>query len=479
MRKLAVAVLALTSLAGVAGTAAAQASHNPSDDIVGVPGPGGLITGYIYTGEPTAPHGSISSRIIYLNNCKGETGTNGAPGCHLTRGTNNSRTNTSSIASGNLAAYTGSDSTWAAIVQCVRETYAPFNITITTTDPGPNVQHFEAMAAGLPGNIGFSSATGGVSPFSCGIINNSISFSFLNASPNNVNQACWIIAQESAHSFGLSHSMNSSDPMTYISNPPVKRFQNTSSCIGTAGCCQPSQECQCQVPGNMQNSYQSIMDIFGPSTPTPPMITFETPMDGQMVSAGFVVRAQVTDDNGVESVELKIDGQSISTILTPPYAFNAPANITPGPHTVTIHAVDSGGTAGDASVMVNVGEPCTDDDACASQGAGLVCVDGRCVPGESTPGGLGTACTAATDCLSGLCANKDGDNLCTENCDINANACPDNYECLSNGAGGGLCWPQPDGCLGCSTDGRPSPALPIFAGLFAAFVLLRRRRTNR
>ncbi len=474
MRKFAVVVaLAVTCLAG---TAAAQ--QYTSADIVGSPnGPGGLITGYIHTGEPAVPHGNLGSRIIYLNNCKGETTSTGAPGCRITRGSNNSRTNTSSIASGNLAAYTGSDATWDAIVQCVRETYAPFNVTITATDPG-NVPHFEAMAAGLPTQIGFSSATGGVAPFSCGIINNAITFSFLNASPNNVNQACWIIAQETAHAFGLSHSMNASDPMTYIPNPPMKRFQNTSSCIGTQGCCQPAQECQCQEPGNMQNSYQKLMDIFGPSTPTPPMITIETPMNNANVSAGFVVRAMVTDESGVESVELLIDDTPVSTVLTGPYAFNAPMTIAPGPHVVTIRAIDSGGTAGTASVNVQVGEPCGNDAACAAQGAGLVCVDGRCVAGESQPGGLGTECNAATDCVSGLCATKDGENRCVESCDLNANACPNDFACLSNGAGGGLCWPDPGGCLGCSTDGRPDPTLPIFAGLLVGFLLVRRRRRN-
>src|SRR5690606_18180825 len=119
----------------LAGTAAAQ--QYTSADIVGSPnGPGGLMTGYIHTGEPTIPGGSLGSRLIYLNNCKGETTSTGAPGCRITRGTNNSRTNTSSIASGNLSAYTGSDATWDAIVQCVRETYAPFNVTITDIDPG-------------------------------------------------------------------------------------------------------------------------------------------------------------------------------------------------------------------------------------------------------------------------------------------------------------------------------------------------------
>ncbi len=476
MRNAAIGAALVLGVIGTAiGTAAAEVS---SADIVGSPnGPGGFITGYIFTGEPTVvPGGTFNSRTIYLNNCKGETTSTGAAGCRITRGNNNSATNTSSIASGNLAAYTGSDTTWNAIVACVRATYAPFGVTVTTTNPG-STPHFEAMAAGLPTNIGFSNGVGGVSPFSCGILNNSINFSFLNLAPSDVNQACWTIAQETAHSFGLSHSMLAADPMTYIRSPASKRFQNQSACIGTQGCCQPSQECQCGVPGNMQNSYQSLLDIFGPSTPSPPTVMIETPMSNAPVSPGFVVRALVTDEQGVDKVELLIDSAVIAELLTPPYAFNAPLTITPGTHTVTVRGSDSQGTQGTASVTVNVGDPCTDDDSCAAQGTGLVCFDGRCIPGDTTPGGLGSTCTSATECMSGTCATKDDENRCTESCDLAANNCPDSYDCLSNGAGGGLCWPGAGGgCLGCSTDGGTDPTLPIGAGAILAALLIRRRR---
>jgi hypothetical protein len=211
------------------------------------------------------------------------------------------------------------------------------------------------------------------------------------------------------------------------------------------------------------------------------VIMFETPMEGANVSPGFVVRANVMDESGVESVELLIDNQVIGEILTPPYAFNAPTSIATGLHMVTIRATDRGGTTGTASINVNVGEPCSSDSACASQGSGLVCVDGRCVPGEGLPGGLGTTCTLATDCVSGLCAQNDDESRCTESCDVAANACPDNYECLATQPGApGLCWPGGGGCLGCSTDGgrRPDPLLPIAAGLVVGFVFLRRRRAR-
>ncbi len=473
MRNLAICGALVVALVGNA------AAQGDSSRIIGSPdGPGGLITGYIPTDDPMViAGGGFNSRVLYLNNCKGETTATGAPGCRLTRGAvNNSSTNTTSIASGNLAAYTGSDATWNQIVACVRETYAPYGVIITTTDPG-SAPHFEAMAAGLASNLGLPAQVGGVSPGACGIINNAITFSFLNSAPSNVSQACWIIAQESAHAFGLAHEMLGADPMTYIPNPPSKRFQNQSACIGTQGCCQPAQECQCGP--TMQNSHQKLLDIFGPSTPTPPSIVIETPTNNATVSPSFVVRATVTDEQGVENVELLVDDAPFASLTTPPYAFNAPASLAAGPHTVTVRANDTQGSQGTASVTVILGDPCTNDDACEAQGAGLVCVDGRCVPGETTPGGLGTPCTSAADCVSGLCATKDGENRCVESCDLAADSCPDAFACLSNGAGGGLCWPDGGaGCLGCATGGGADPMLPIGAGAILGAIMVRRRRRS-
>jgi len=477
-------VLGLGLNLGTAGVAAAERDvvRGPDEPPIQVD-PALIIggrKGFIYTGEPgeqVAAGGTPGSRIIYLNNCKGETTSTGAAGCRITRGgSNNSITNTSNIASGNLAAYSGTASQWTAILNCVRETYAPFGITVTDVNPG-NVPHYEAMAAGLPTQVGMSNGVAGVSPFTCGIINNSISFSFLNLFPGDVNEACWTISQETAHSFGLSHEMLGADPMTYIASPPSKRFQNQSACIGTQGCCQPQQECQCGP--TTQNSYQRLLDIFGPSTPTPPTIVIETPTDNSQVTPGFVVRAVVTDDQGVETVELFIDGAATAQLLTPPFAFNAPLDIAQGTHTVAIRATDTIGSVGTSEVTVIVGDPCNDNADCAAQGEDLVCVDGRCVAGANTPGGLGSTCDENNPCLSGLCATKDGENKCTEECDPAANACPDNYNCLDNGAGGGLCWPGSTGnCLGCSTDGGADPSLPIGAGVFAAALLVRRRRAK-
>ncbi len=430
------------------------------------------------------PH-APPSRILYLNNCKPN-------GCVIkpgrSTGREDSRNNTSSIISGTsnrtLAAYAGSDTTWNQIVACVKDTYAQFNIGVTATDPCPDpnatcaVGHWEAMSAGLPTNVGFPNGVAGVSPYSCGVIPNAITFSFINLYPSDIAQSCWTIAQETAHAFGLAHEMLGKDPMTYIRTPASKRFQDETACIGTQGCCQPASECQC---GPMeQNSVEKLLEIFGTSAPTPPTITITNPANGAIVTPGFVINATVEDDQGIQKVELLIDGTPTAQLTTAPYAFNAPMTVAPGTHMVTIRATDNLGSEGTAQISVILGEPCQDDRDCATQGADLVCAGGRCVPGPDSEGGLGTECTGALDCASGQCVGGADGTVCTESCELAANACPEGFRCAqdSTNPGQGFCYPggATGGCLGCSTDGATDPTLPLGIGVVAAGLMMRRRR---
>ena len=117
-------------------------------------------------------------------------------------------------------------------------------------------------------------------------------------------------------------------------------------------------------PRSTQNSYQMILDVFGPSNPTPPTIVIETPTANSQVTPGFVVRATVTDEQGVDSVSMIIDGNPIATLSTPPYAFNAPMTLAQGTHMVGIRGIDGNGSEGTVTISVIVGDPCN-DNGCA------------------------------------------------------------------------------------------------------------------
>ncbi len=404
------------------------------------------------------------SRILYVNWCDGN--------CVVLRGQDDSRTNHSSIGRGTLSAYVGGANLRAQILGCVRNAYSRFNIQVTDQDPG-NVPHWEAMAAGTPNQVGFGSGVAGVSPFTCGIIPNAITFNFLNLNPNDALDACWTIAQESAHAFGLSHEFDGRDYMTYNPTPAAKSFVDQNLCIGTQGCCQPAQECQCGPTS--QNSFQKILAVFGGSNPTPPTLSITNPHPNQSVGSAFPISLDASDANGVARVDLLLDGAPYATLTTNPYVTNGPATIADGTHKLRATAVDTQGAEASVEITFTVGTGCEDASDCTTEGAGFVCVDHRCVAGETATGGLGTTCANGADCVSGQCATKDSQQLCTEACDPSADGCPGGYACLSNGAGGGLCWPSVANCLGCSTN-QSDPTMPIGFGLVVAGLVVRRRR---
>ena len=50
---------------------------------------------------------------------------------------------------------------WAELVQCVKDTFLPFEIEVVTTDPG-NVNHSEVMIGGLAAQLSPDLVAGGV-----------------------------------------------------------------------------------------------------------------------------------------------------------------------------------------------------------------------------------------------------------------------------------------------------------------------------
>jgi MYXO-CTERM domain-containing protein len=462
-----------------APVAVAKGYPSPSKMVNVVPETMGL--GGSWGSEPT-PSG-ISYRLIYLNNCKPN-------GCVINPGFENSQTNTSSILDlrANIAAFEYSDAVWEEVVQCVRDTFAPFNLTITDQDPcggqtsNCTVNHWESVVAGDPEEAGWPPWIGGESADVCGIVHNSITFAFANAFGPDVVSICWTVSRELAHSWGLDYQLLREDPMTYLEGSSLpggfKRFQNQNAQCGEF----EGQPRVCNCGGTTQNSFQEIMGIFGAGGPTPPEVSFDDLTNGQQVEPGFIVRTTIVDDSGISSATLLIDSQTVRTLTNPPYVFNAPATLREGTHRVTVTAVDALGTSGSASVDVNIGPPCETPADCAGQGENYTCVGGRCVPGKGAPGGLGADCMDNSECYSGQCATAGEDRYCVEPCEVGGSDCPSSFQCLDAG-GTGVCWPGggDDSSGGCSTstgNGAMTSSLALGALLGVLFAGRRRRRAR-
>ncbi|HLU65751.1 MAG TPA: Ig-like domain-containing protein, partial [Kofleriaceae bacterium] len=280
-------------------------------------------------------------------------------------------------------------------------------------------------------------------------------------------EICWTVAQETAHGFGLDHEYLCEDPMTYRTDcSDTKWFRDIDAPCGEGG----PRSCSCG--GSTQNSYRMISDHFGKGPATPPVVSISAPADGQEVDRGYPVRADAADDIEVSRVELWINSKLVGEVTAPPYVFNAPTDVSDGRHLVEVRAYDLyGGMAVDTVAAIQ-GEPCSSADQCAGD---ETCVDGRCVPGPGSPGGLGETCASNDDCASALCGDVSGEKYCAERCEIGAGGCPDGFGCREAGDFG-VCWPGYDDGGGCSAAGGAGALPPVFLGLLALLGLVRRRR---
>jgi hypothetical protein len=156
---------------------------------------------------------------------------------------------------------------------------------------------------------------------------------------------------------------------------------------------------------------------------SPPEVTITSPADGADVTVGFEVAADMTDNIGMATASLSIDGNPVASDQGAPYVLKAPTNIAVGSHTVEVSGIDLFGNTTKKSITVNLKPACTGDDQCAD---GQVCSMGIC--------GLdiGADCTSPNQCVTGQCYQSTDGAFCTMNC-ASASECPSGFTCAASG----------------------------------------------
>ncbi|HEU0032539.1 MAG TPA: Ig-like domain-containing protein [Kofleriaceae bacterium] len=319
------------------------------------------------------------SRVIYLNH-KGVT---------LRPGDDDARANTSSIVGGlvSVPAWNTSAATWNATVACFADMFKDFDVVVTDQDPG-NVPHIEAVFGGYPGDIGMPSGVGGVSPFTedCGIIENSIVFTFTEVFPDDAQTVCEVMAQEVAHSYGLDHELLASDPMTYLSYNGNRSFKDQLVSCGeynARACGIGGSVCR-----NKQNSVALLKERLGVADAVAPTLAITSPADQAIVAPGFEVTATATDNVGVTMAALFVDGQPAA--MTPgagPFTFATDAALAEGSHEIRVDASDGRNTQSQTiTVTVQLG---------GGSGSGSGSGSGDGGSGDGEDGSAGGGCSTA------------------------------------------------------------------------------------
>jgi MYXO-CTERM domain-containing protein len=441
----------------------------------------GPWTGFVPAAPDTPPPADLGpGTVLYFRR----------EGGHYVQGSDDSRQNRNIIGTGDLTPFQCGDTAWQQVMQCLRETYGPFNVVVTDVDPG-NSPHIETVVAGLYTEIGSdpdpNHFIGGIAPLGCfGGIDNAVTFAFANTPYMGCDPdwICWTAAQETAHAFGLAHEIDCATPMTYEDQCGThKRFKDELITCGTDDF--NVEACNCTGAAK-QNSVQALLSIFGAGVDDAPSAQINKPINGATVQPGFNIEIGAFDDQGIARVELYIDAQKVAESTVAPYFFFAPGTLTEGNHSIIARVIDSGDhTVDSAPITVMLKPPCTGNTGCNVETE--VCDNGTCIPGPGQPGGLGSTCTDSTTCGSMICASGPDGMRCTDTCVPGGTDCPDGFDCLAAG-GSGACWPTDDvlnppdpeteGC-GCRAGGasRREPLLGFgLAFLAAAFVVARRRR---
>ena len=305
-------------------------------------------------------------------------------GAQLSSGSDSSQNNVTQIGqlAGSFAAYGDGDKR-TAVMQAVATDWADFNVLVTQTRPNSGDYTMNMTGPTNP----FGGGVLGIAPLDCNDqqTHNNITYAF--HSENDSHSAtvtATTIGQEVAHSYGLEHVDEASDVMNPFNAGGDASFMDTCIQIVQGNSCGAQHAAECGS-SSMQNSYQELMTLFGPSTPdtSMPSVQIVSPNDGQEFAIGsdFMIDVEANDDVGIQQLVLFNNGAQVETDGSEPWGWEV-GNAPEGDYEFYVEATDLAGNVAQSNIVSVV---VTSNPAAGDDGDG----DGDGGEGDGSGGGEG------------------------------------------------------------------------------------------
>jgi len=202
-------------------------------------------------------------RVVYLNR----------EGATLVAGVDDASKNSASLVRSAkqkyvaFPAFEGTPAQWNTVVECVRDRFAPFALSIVDQRPiepgyimamiGGTAKHFD-QADAIAGEDHEHAVRTGLSPFNGEVIPAAVVLIFAKTLNNHPRSVCETAGMEIGHAYGLDHEMDCHDLMTYLPQCGPRRF------VDKAVPCGEQNPRECRRGGQRQNSYGRLLEILGP-----------------------------------------------------------------------------------------------------------------------------------------------------------------------------------------------------------------------
>jgi hypothetical protein len=154
--------------------------------------------------------------------------------------------------------YAVSNATWKRLVTCVESKFAAFDVVVTDTLP-KGQDYLLVKVGGTPADIGIQGRElGGIAPYNGRAIPNSIVFVFDQKGQFRTKNNCETAAHEIGHVYGLDHSFQCGDVMTYKQGCGKKVFKDQLMPCGE------DKQRDCRGAQPTQNSWGQLLAVLGP-----------------------------------------------------------------------------------------------------------------------------------------------------------------------------------------------------------------------